>query len=304
MRTSHSYLLLGLVSFIFIGCADGMSAKDSSRSTVEGIIGGDRVDENSELSRSVVMIRTKLTTIQKNKSVSVSYSICTGSIVAPNVILTAAHCIVGTAKDIEIAYTTDLEDDMARVSAVESVKIHELYKGENDFDLATGYIDDDIALIKIKGEVPSDYKIMQLAEFGSGAENFEIVSIGYGRSTGVLTLSADTNLGAGVLRAASIQGMSYVPNFNFFLSNQKSGKGVCYGDSGGPALVLIEGEFKILGITKAVFTRSSDQMVIKKNQKVEIDNCKFNGLFMNLQFYQNWIYKSIDSLNGLDATAV
>ncbi len=293
MQNKSKYFFCCLLSVLIVGCAGGMDV-DYKKSPVEGIIGGNKVDANSDLGRSVVMIRSKVATVQNDKTISVSYNICTGSVVAENVILTVAHCIVGAAKDMEIVYTSDLHDEKSRVSPVETVLKHKTYEAINDYDLSTGHVDDDIALVKIKGVVPSDYKIMTIAEFGSLTEKFNIVSIGYGRNTGALNLPADTDLGAGVLRAASVEGTSYVPEFNFFLSNQKSGKGVCYGDSGGPALIQENGEFKILGLTKAIFARASDQV----NQKFDVDNCKFNGLFMNLQFYQQWILESIQSLSS------
>lgn len=279
--------LLASQYLIVVGCGEITHPNLAlSVAALEGIVGGIELTQESELSKSVVLIRTRETSGNDNEE----FEICTGTPIANNIILTAAHCI-GPVEKMDVLFSNDMKDTTAEVLQVESVLKHRLYSGENSFDLASDHVDDDIALIKIQGTIPLGYKTLGLANKPMRSKKFEVVSLGYGRSTGVTNLPEGESYGEGTLRMTVTAGKNFNPRFNFFLSDQTSGSGVCHGDSGGPALTKVDGEFQILGITKAIFSTN------RTSASSKVDGCKFSGMFMNIHYYQQWIADSMAKLN-------
>lgn len=252
------------------------------------IIGGERVIEGSEFSNRTVLLRTQ--TSKSNQPI-VNYEICTGTVISKNIILTAAHCVLVGTKKLEVVFTDDLQDLEAPVASVKKIIIHPTYAGHTKFEIDENIIDGDIALVKIEGEIPANYIPVPFVSQQEAKTEFSFVTMGFGNNTGVLNYPAGTDLGSGVLRVAATKGISYDPNKNFFISDHTQGSGACNGDSGGPALIRENEEYKILGITRAIYSEK------EIDPASGMDACQFNGIYMSLCYFQPWIEKTIQELN-------
>ncbi|XP_011176560.1 chymotrypsin-2 [Zeugodacus cucurbitae] len=175
---------------------------------------------------------------------------CGGSIIAPNRILTAAHCVNGQdAKRISVvAGIRDLNDSSGIRSQVLSFEIHENYE-----ELVTS----DIAILKIEPSFELDgVKINQVDVSGSDKVNG-------GHAVTLSGWGAMWHVGQGPLAIypTLLQRMSYKTITNEqckrvmtqlteteICALERFGKGACNGDSGGPLVMDNGGSLKQVGV--------------------------------------------------------
>jgi secreted trypsin-like serine protease len=202
------------------------------------IIGGTTVSSGSTDGASTVAL---VITVTKGQA------ICTGSLLAADIIVTAAHCVTsdtgGTvpAKNIAIVFGQDIRASsriVVRASGVMKNSKYNPRSGGND--------QNDIAIINFAGGLPSGYqKATLLSSKSSIATGSSAVLIGYG----VNTMAAGGS-GEGILREVTVQ----VADGNFarteILLDQRNQKGACHGDSGGPAFARdSSGQLLLWGVT-------------------------------------------------------
>ncbi|WP_374075735.1 trypsin-like serine protease [Bdellovibrio bacteriovorus] len=245
------------------------------------IVGGKDTTKDNVISKYVVLIYDNPTK-----------TYCTGLLIKKDVILTAAHCVPSGYKSLTLAFgIKPLAGDYVMKQAANMV-VHDKYKKENSNDR------NDLALILIKGNAPEGYKTLLLpgADFPLKA-GYGFTATGYGRISGKKVPSSDTQ-GSGYLRHVELKIDSFNANESQFYVDQKSGRGICSGDSGGPALMRYEGQDYVVGIASAISWTLPDEIhEDEKKQYIENkDVCLEKSIYMNVKKHRTWIDAGLKKL--------
>lgn len=240
---SASWLVIPLLSVILslISCAE-RSRVSAVRWVVEnpGIVGGAVVTADEAIAKSTVAL-----IMSKNNKV---LGICTGSLIHPQLVLTAAHCFDERPERVVAAFSMELEGlSLERTRNVVQRAVH----GDWGKNLKNGPAD--IAVVKLdspapEGTVPVTF-LPASVELNGGDE---IVIAGYGYVDG------HRQVGRGVLRQAKTKILGQRSETEIVSGDTPTG--LCFGDSGGPAFVERDGGLYQWGIAVGVNSANCDDL--------------------------------------------
>jgi len=191
------------------------------------LVGGADVVRGTGAGRHIVMI------------ISTRGSLCTGTAIARDLVLTGGHCVAPAA-----SYRVLLPDIKPPGLGIRSIAIHPRY---NPKDYASGRVTADVALLKLEQPLPADIVPAAVAPVMSVAPGDRFVIAGYGGT------APGSEAGNGVPRAAALiatgkPGTLQIRLFDPATRDQRSGLGACTGDSGGPAFVENNGTLAVIGV--------------------------------------------------------
>jgi secreted trypsin-like serine protease len=228
------FILTGLMSLVAKAGSVGLD-----------IVGGSEVAADPNKMSSTVLIVGEIS----NPDGSKGQYICTGSLLTTDMAVTAAHCV---AEDI--THPTD-PANMAVIFSNNVTTPNTQVVGRHVAGyvanpgwggVATAQNDDiaDIAVIHFTGGLPPGYAPAQLLTPGTLlTAGEEVVLDGYG----ITSMTDKDGSSAGVLREVRTtvlqEGKTEV------VLDSSKGKGVCSGDSGGPAFVEVQGQRYLWGVT-------------------------------------------------------
>lgn len=194
------------------------------------IVGGEIVTAADPIAKSTVALEI---------SVPEGTALCTGSIIADDLIVTAAHCVQAHGTGMRILF--GLKSNSSAITRKASdARVPQEYQGEN----STGIDQYDIGLVRFPGGLPAGYVAAQvLPESIALADNESVTLSGYGITDG------STHAGSGTLRKTDVK--IKIANYGRteVLLDQSKGHGACHGDSGGPAVVKANGNLYVWGVT-------------------------------------------------------
>jgi hypothetical protein len=268
--------------------------QNSSLSSGTEIIGGTNVSDSDPIAAMTAMLYDVK-----------AGALCTASVLSDEWLITAGHCVEGSAPtDLRVIFTTDiailksasltpaqkLSVMKDKVRAVADFHQHPGYAATmakldqmqtqakaKGGDLSSADIDNvkdwgDLTLIHISGKIPTTYRAADiLPPTGQLAKSQQIVLAGYGNTSG-----GDNGTGAGVLRQTVVSIAEPVWGTSEVLFNQTNGHGGCHGDSGGPAYVSANGKLYLFGVTS-------------RGVRDENNTCGQYAAYTNMQAYRTWI---------------
>lgn len=245
-----------------VSCGKDLAPSANSLVKAE-IIGGKEVSTANLYSRHTVGLFN-----HKSKM------ICTGVIIEDDLILTAAHCTVkAVPKKMEIIFGNRLlagNEDSVRMKA------RAIYTNPK-YDPKT--FENDLALIRLERKIPSDFRAVDLEDSRQIIlqKNQKVTSIGYGVNKVGSLFS-----GKGVLRIKELSIEGYYADERFLVIDQKNGAGVCFGDSGGPSFILVNGKPVVVGIVSYVNSHNDEEKA----------KCDVQSFLSNPNFYYSWIQET------------
>ena len=235
---------------------------------------------------------------------------CGGTIIAKNLVITAAHCV----EDIDKSYNdelfiymghSDLTSSSTKKEKVKSILIHPQYKQmRHSFDKYTQMLDyNDIALLRLSKDIEFNNFVQPIAlpnEGIIGGYDGLMIAAGWGR---VLDLKEKIDffknesipfqekddfirrrsrythnlMKLKMIHSECAQGQ-YLGGIGFCTAGREepSIQGVCNGDSGSPLMAKINGRIQIIGVASASFCYGPD------------------NVFVNVGKFVPWIQKNLD----------
>lgn len=222
------FLATGLIS-----CGKNSTYSNSvSVDSDSGIIGGQSVVAEDQRFNSAVAIRM-------SNPLSGAKGLCTGTLIRKDIILTAAHCIKNEKKyshfEVQFSKDIDAKSTLPKIYATKYL-VHRQYNPEV---VREAY---DIALLQFSESLPQGFQpaplLLESHHLRSGDQ---LIVAGYG------IISRFFSSGPGILRSASVVLANAEASPIDFRINQWI-RGICAGDSGGPAYVEVNGQWHVAGV--------------------------------------------------------
>lgn len=199
--------------------------------------------------------------------------ICTGTLIASDLLVTAAHCVEGSPSSLLVTFALNVDSPSAVRRQVLGYQTPPSWA-----NAATGADHGDIALVRFGGGLPKGYKVASLLPVSQKlAKGQSVLLAGYG-VTGMAPA-----LGSGVLRKVSVNIAGSLGKTEVVL-DQTQGRGACHGDSGGPAFVMSGSSLLVWGVTSRGYPDFAP------------DDCKQKAVYTNMNAYRAWLTSSAEAL--------
>lgn len=272
MRITTALLLLATLSLG--ACVENKNTQPHAFAANQtGIIGGYPVRTEDPVAASTVSLM-----VFYNNSL---FSICTGTVVSNDIIMTASHCLQEvTAQDFVVHIGTRLPTQLNQTSLlkVEKFKTHPQFEMILDKDGTPVTGKNDIALIKLADKIPDSAKpVAILKNHNTLLPGQPLLLAGFG-----LLQEVGQPQYAQELNAVTVPLEREWDHI--LVTDQTKAQGACSGDSGGPAFLADQANLIVVGITRGPHAQVSD--------------CRHYGEYTNASKFEDFIIETVKELNG------
>jgi secreted trypsin-like serine protease len=211
---------------------------------------------------------------------------CTGSVIAPDLILTSAHCVESLDEEnLRVGYEVQpfsfaIQNSSKKVDVLKKFKTSKILGWVTHPKYGSADYDYDLAVIKIDGTVAPGFSAMtilpkNLIDSIVLGCSYTVQLVGYGM------LEEDPWVESEVLRQAEV---SAVFEGLHLVTDQSKGYGGCHGDSGGPALLKVNGFSYLVGVTHG--------------PTVDSHGCRQKGVWVNPALETDFLNEAAEKLNS------
>lgn len=270
------------------------------------IIGGSIADLNYQKQNGIVELSISMKDAATGAQGTAT---CTGSLIAKNIVLTAAHCLADSGiTSIAVVFTNDENKaTQADVRFASDGAMHpDFLKGVDPKASPAASVWNDIALVKLSEDAPADFKLTRLPSSLDEIKliaNSKVTLAGFGITNsvvrrivrdkrGVQKIVSLSSVGSGVLRKVDgILVKQVTADKKEILLDQTSQRGACHGDSGGPAFVTAKDGSQIqVGLT----SRGTEKL----------GNCTESAVYTGVAAHLGWIAETSLKLNTVEAKPI
>ncbi|WP_413557897.1 S1 family peptidase [Bdellovibrio sp. HCB209] len=203
------------------------------------IIGGTAVSETDFARQATVSIYT-----ESRRGLEF---VCTGTLISKDLVVTAAHCLQSLFTPLYVSLGEKLPQATQSMIKVSQSTSHPEYRNvqkpgvDGDKYWTTEH---DIALLKLSYDAPREFTPIAIhADTDQIPSESKLLLAGFGMT------DDETDSRAKSMNQVEVTLNSIVEEF--LVIDQTSGKGACFGDSGGPAYLETESGWLVVGATHA-----------------------------------------------------
>lgn len=280
-----------MASIFSIGCQPDENSV--SPQSPDGIVGGSlELPPDDPGALSVASLHFQMA---ESSKVKIKDSRCSGALIRPNAILTAAHCVTIKGKPPlhfeGFAYFPQTRDSLKIVAAV----AHPKFKSKvvfNDLGEKIALPEADLALVFLETEAEAPLRPASLFnELLPAGSSIEVRSYGYGAvsdlqgasSNFISDLKPTLIKNDLLLRWVDLRGLVEPQSIRF---DQSVGKGFCKGDSGGPQFARSTETAQIVAVHSAIS---------KFDVSSNLDRCRQESVAILTTPYQDWILETLET---------
>ncbi|KAI7829920.1 trypsin-like cysteine/serine peptidase domain-containing protein [Kickxella alabastrina] len=182
-------------------------------------------------------------------------SYCTGSLIAPNVVLTAAHCVYATQTILHTSDQLHVRFTHITPKYPTTIPSHEVVSIIPHPKFVLNDLNDDVALLILANAVSDEVAAKVKLYTGDYYLDTPLEAAGFGATDPLNKTKANTLMKVDLQVGSISMCSNYIRGYNreyLICTDGSAGKSTCNGDSGGPLLTPVDNGsagFALLGLT-------------------------------------------------------